>query len=147
MIGRTLRPAAHDDARRAIGHWLLAVAALIFAMVILGGVTRLTQSGLSMVEWRPLMGLLPPIGEEAWRAVFAKYQQFPEYQKLNTGMSLGAFKGIFWMEYAHRLLGRALGLAFVGPLAWFLIRRQVPRRLLAKLVVMLALGALQGLLG
>ena len=94
---------------RPIGIWLLAVAALVFAMVVLGGVTRLTQSGLSMVEWQPLIGWLPPTSEQAWLGTFEKYTQFPEYQKKNFGMTLAEFKGIFWLEYFHRLLGRAIG--------------------------------------
>lgn len=134
-------------ANRAVIVWLFGMAALVFAMVVLGGVTRLTQSGLSIVEWRPLVGVIPPIGEEAWQALFAKYQQFPEYQKINRGMTLAGFREIFWLEYTHRLLGRAVGVVFVVPFLWFLIRRQLSRGLIAKLLVMFVLGGAQGLLG
>lgn len=151
MVEDTLTKETHAtrpaDRHRAIAIWLLAVCVLIFVMVVLGGVTRLTHSGLSMVEWRPLFGVLPPMGEAAWQAVFAQYQQFPEYQKINTGMSLAEFKDIFWLEYLHRLLGRVIGIAFFLPYLWFLIKGQVRGRLALHLGVMLVLGALQGLLG
>ncbi len=116
-------------------------------MVLLGGITRLTHSGLSMVEWRPLMGTLPPMSEAAWQEVFGKYKQFPEYQKTNLGMTLSEFKRIFLFEYAHRLLGRAIGIAFALPFIYFLIRRRLTWRLAPKLAVMFVLGGLQGLLG
>ena len=132
---------------RAIAVWLFVMCGLIFAMVLLGGVTRLTHSGLSMVEWRPLMGVLPPMNDAAWQEVFGKYQQFPEYQKINLGMTLGEFKRIFLFEYSHRVLGRAIGVAFVLPFLYFLIRRRLNWRLAPKLAVMFVLGGLQGLLG
>ncbi len=132
---------------RALAYWLFGLAGLVFAMVVLGGVTRLSHSGLSMVEWRPLIGTVPPLGDEAWQALFAKYREFPEYQKINRGMTIESFKDIFWLEYAHRLLGRAVGVAFLLPFLWFLIRRRLSRSLIVKLLVMVALGALQGLLG
>ncbi len=132
---------------RPIAVWLLICCVLIFAMVVLGGVTRLTQSGLSMVEWDPIMGVLPPLTGDAWQATFEKYQQFPEYQKINRGMSLGEFKTIFWMEYAHRILGRLIGIVFLVPFLYFLMRRQIRRELIPRLVVMFVLGGLQGLLG
>ena len=116
-------------------------------MVVLGGVTRLSHAGLSMVEWRPLIGAVPPISDEAWQALFEKYRAFPEYRQINRGMTLAGFKEIFWLEYAHRLLGRAVGVAFLLPFLWFLIRRRLTRGLAAKLLAMGALGALQGLLG
>ena len=116
-------------------------------MVVLGGYTRLTRSGLSMVEWRPLMGIIPPIGEAQWLAVFHKYQQFPEYQQINKGMTLDAFKGIFLVEYAHRVLGRGIGLLFALPFLYFLITRKTRGVLTLKLFAMLVLGGLQGLLG
>ena len=103
----------HDD--RAIALWLIVIAMLIYAMVILGGVTRLTGSGLSMVDWKPVMGVLPPFTEQEWQETFAKYKQFPEYQKKNIGMDLEQFKGIFVFEYSHRVLGRFIGLAFLVP--------------------------------
>ncbi|MSO73681.1 MAG: heme A synthase [Alphaproteobacteria bacterium] len=132
---------------RSIAHWLLAVAALVFCMVVLGGVTRLTESGLSIVEWQPLIGVIPPLSEADWSALFAKYQMTPEYQLVNRGMSLDGFRQIFWLEYLHRLLGRAIGVAFLLPFAYFLIRRRIKRELAPKLVVMFVLGGLQGVLG
>ena len=116
-------------------------------MVILGGYTRLTSSGLSMVEWRPLMGIIPPIGDTQWLAVFHKYQQFPEYQKINQGMTLEAFKGIFLVEYAHRVLGRGIGVLFALPFLYFVITRKTRGILTLKLFAMLVLGGMQGLLG
>lgn len=116
-------------------------------MVVLGGYTRLTRSGLSMVEWRPLMGIIPPIGEAQWLAVFQKYQQFPEYQQINKGMSLDAFKSIFLVEYAHRVLGRGIGVLFALPFLYFLITRKTRGVLTLKLFGMFVLGGLQGLLG
>jgi len=132
---------------RAVAYWLLGVCALVFAMVVLGGVTRLTGSGLSMVNWAPLMGILPPLNLEQWQRSFELYQQFPEYQKINAGMSLAAYKSIFWLEYAHRLLGRSIGLAFILPFVYFLIRRRLPPGIVPKLIAMFILGGLQGLLG
>lgn len=132
---------------RQVAIWLFCIAALVAAMVLLGGATRLTHSGLSMVEWRPLMGVLPPLGAEAWGAVFAKYQAFPEYQKINRGMSLGEFKAIFWFEYAHRLLGRVIGLAFLLPFLWFLWRRRIAPRHTLVFAGLFLLGGLQGLIG
>ena len=132
---------------RSVAYWLLGVCALVFAMVVLGGVTRLTGSGLSMVNWAPLMGILPPLGPEQWQRSFELYQQFPEYQKLNVGMDLAGYKSIFWFEYAHRLLGRSIGLAFFLPFVYFLIRRRLPPGIVPKLLAMFVLGGLQGLLG
>jgi len=136
---------ARDD--RAIAWWLLVCCALVFAMVVLGGVTRLTGSGLSMVHWKPISGVMPPIGETAWEREFAHYRQSPEYAHVNKGMSLAEFKGIFWFEYAHRLLGRLIGVAFLLPFLYFLARRRIESWLIPRLVVMFALGGLQGLLG
>jgi len=133
--------------RRAIAHWLLALAGLVLAMVVLGGITRLHHAGLSIVDWRPLVGVLPPFGEEAWRALFADYKRFPEYREINRGMTLGEFKDIFWLEYAHRLLGRIVGIAFAVPFVWFLVRRAFDRSLGAKVLAIGILGGLQGLLG
>ena len=103
-------------------------------MVVVGGVTRLTQSGLSMVEWRPLMGVLPPLSQVEWMAVFEKYQAFPEYQQINAGMSLAEFKQIFWWEYGHRVLGRLIGLIYFLPLLYFWIRGMVPKHWRIRLV-------------
>jgi cytochrome c oxidase assembly protein subunit 15 len=141
-------PAVPTSARpRAVALWLLAVAALVFLMVVVGGITRLTESGLSIVRWEPLTGTLPPIGEQAWAAEFAAYRQSPQYQLVNSGMSLEDFKNIYFWEYVHRLLGRIIGLAFALPLAWFAWKRAIPSGFGWKLVALLALGGLQGAIG
>ncbi|TMH74548.1 MAG: heme A synthase [Betaproteobacteria bacterium] len=132
---------------RAVAFWLLTCCALLFAMVVVGGVTRLTHSGLSIVEWQPIVGALPPLDDAGWQETFGKYKQTPEYRLVNPGMSLEGFKSIFWWEYAHRLLGRAIGAAFLLPLLWFALRRRIPRGLTWKLGGIFALGALQGALG
>lgn len=116
-------------------------------MVVVGGITRLTQSGLSMTDWNLVTGTIPPIGDEAWAAEFAKYQQSPEYKELNAHFSISDFKQIFWWEYIHRLLGRLIGVVFVVPFVWFLIKKQIPRSLLPKLLLILAMGGFQGFLG
>lgn len=130
-----------------ITSWLLLCAAIIVAMILLGGVTRLTHSGLSMVEWKPLMGVVPPIGDQAWQTTFDKYKQFPEYQKVNQGMSLTEFKSIFLFEYAHRILGRLIGLAFLIPFLYFKFTGRIRPALTPKLIMLFILGGLQGLLG
>ena len=135
---------AHD---RIIRLWLLAVAALIFAMVLVGGATRLTESGLSIVEWKPVMGTLPPLSDGEWRAEFDKYKAIPQYQKLNRGMSLDAFKTIYWWEWTHRLLGRVIGAAFLLPFLWFLWRGWVRPGLRGRLWTIFGLGAFQGAVG
>lgn len=132
---------------RPIAWWLLVCCALVFAMVVLGGVTRLTGSGLSMVNWEPLSGVLPPMGQAAWEREFEHYRQSPEYNYVNKGMSLDEFKGIFWFEYAHRVLGRLIGIVFFVPFVYFLVRRRITAALARKLAVMFVLGGLQGLLG
>src|SRR5262245_38258575 len=134
-------------ADRAIAYWLLAGCAMIYAMVVIGGITRLTESGLSITEWRPVSGIVPPLSEADWEHAFALYQQIPEYQQLNRGMTLDEFKGIYWWEYVHRLWGRLIGLAFALPFAVFLLRRQIRRPLVPHLAAMLALGGFQGALG
>ncbi|HEX8126491.1 MAG TPA: COX15/CtaA family protein [Allosphingosinicella sp.] len=139
--------AARSARPRAVALWLLAVAALVFLMVLVGGITRLTESGLSIVRWEPIAGTLPPIGDEAWAAEFAAYRQSPQYQLVNTGMSLEDFKSIYFWEYVHRLLGRIIGLAFALPLAWFAWKRAIPRGYGWKLGGLLALGGLQGAIG
>jgi len=136
----------HND-DRAIALWLIIIALLIYGMVILGGVTRLTGSGLSMVEWEPIMGVLPPLTEQEWQETFEKYKQFPEYQKKNKGMNLVEFKGIFVFEYSHRMLGRFIGLAFFIPFMFFLLKKRIRPQLMPKLILMFVLGGLQGLLG
>ena len=138
---------ARRDPARALGAWLLACCGLLFLLVVVGGLTRLTHSGLSITEWRPVVGALPPASAAAWEAEFAKYKSTPEYRIVNAGMSLEEFKGIYWWEYVHRLLARLLGLAFAVPLAVFAARRRVSRRLGWQLVGILALGALQGAVG
>jgi cytochrome c oxidase assembly protein subunit 15 len=133
--------------RRQMAAWLLVCCALLFAMVVVGGVTRLTHSGLSIVEWQPIVGTIPPLSQAQWEDTFAKYQQTPEYQQVNRGMSLSEFKGIFWWEYAHRLLGRGIGLVFFLPFLYFLIRRKIDRQLAWKLGGIFLLGGLQGAMG
>lgn len=142
-----IQPGTRARQRRAVAWWLLGLAGLVLAMVVLGGITRLNHAGLSMVDWRPLMGALPPVGEEAWQALFADYKRFPEYQAINLGMTLEEFKAIFWLEYAHRLLGRAVGVAFLLLFLWFLLHRAFDRRLGITVLAIGALGGLQGLLG
>lgn len=134
-------------ARRAIACWLLLTAALVGLMTVIGGVTRLTDSGLSMVEWRPLVGWLPPASDAEWARVFALYQATPEYQKINAGMSIGAFKSIFWWEFVHRVWGRLIGLVFAAPLAFFWLKGWVRPPLRGRLLLLLALGGLQGFIG
>jgi cytochrome c oxidase assembly protein subunit 15 len=135
----------HNDRQVAI--WLFVCAATVLAMILLGGVTRLTNSGLSMVEWKPLVGAIPPLSEASWLETFAKYKQFPEYQKINHGMSLDEFKSIFLFEYLHRLLGRLIGLLFLLPFLYFFFRRRLSRQLAPKLLLLFGMGAFQGLLG
>ena len=135
------------DHGRAIRLWLYVVAALVFAMVLVGGATRLTESGLSITEWQPLTGALPPVNEAQWQIEFEKYQSIPQYQELNAGMSLADFKTIFWWEWAHRLIGRAIGVVFFAPFVWFLWRGWIPSDRRAGLWMILALGALQGAIG
>ncbi len=132
---------------RAIALWLLVCCAMIFAMAVIGAITRLTESGLSIMEWAPLSGILPPLGAESWERVFALYREIPEYQEQNAGMTLAEFKTIFWWEYVHRLWGRLIGVVFLLPFLWFLVRRKVRRGLAPHLAAMFVLGALQGGLG
>ena len=138
---------ASSGAHRAIAAWLLACCVLVFAMVVVGGVTRLTHSGLSITEWQPIVGTLPPLSAADWEAAFAKYQATPEYRLVNAGMGLDEFKRIFWWEYAHRLLGRLIGAAFLVPFLWFAFRRAIPRGYGAMLAAIFVLGGLQGALG
>jgi heme a synthase len=120
---------------------------MVFAMVVVGGVTRLTRSGLSIVEWQPLVGTIPPLSQADWEALFAKYRETPEFRLVNFDIGLEGFKRIFWWEYAHRLLGRLIGAVFLLPFAWFLARRRLERTLAWKLAGVFALGALQGAMG
>ncbi len=127
--------------------WLWSVAALIFVMIVVGGATRLTDSGLSITEWKPVVGALPPLSEQAWQAELEKYRQIPEYQLINKGMSLEEFKAIYWWEWGHRLLGRLIGFAFLIPLVWFWMRGRISPALKPKLAGLFVLGGLQGALG
>ena len=127
--------------------WLWTIAALIFLMVIVGGATRLTDSGLSITEWKPLLGAIPPLNQADWFAAFARYQQIPEYQLQNQGMSLDAFKFIYWWEWAHRFLGRIIGLVFIVPLIFFVVTGRIARPLWLRLFLLFVLGGLQGALG
>jgi cytochrome c oxidase assembly protein subunit 15 len=143
------KPSTGAARPRVVAIWLLACCALVFALIVVGGVTRLTHSGLSITEWQPIVGTLPPLTEPQWNEAFAKYQATPEYLQVNRGMSIDAFRSIFWWEYAHRLLGRLVGLAFIVPLLWFAARGKLPPApgLPLKLFGIFLLGALQGALG
>jgi len=132
---------------RAVAVWLFTVAAFVWAMVVVGGATRLTGSGLSITEWKPLTGALPPLSDHAWAELFAKYRATSQYRLINQGISLSEFQVLFWWEWAHRLLGRAVGVVFALPLVSFLALRQIPRRLIGRSVLLLVLGGLQGLVG
>jgi len=140
-----LAPAFTSD--RAIIVWLFACAGLIVMMMLVGAITRLTESGLSIAEWAPLIGTLPPLGDAEWQRVFDLYRHTSEYKTVNAGMSLADFKAIFWWEYLHRLLGRFIGVAFGLPLLWFVIRRRIGRALGLRLATIFVLGGLQGAIG
>ena len=137
----------NKPSHRAVGVWLWCVAALVFAMVVVGGATRLTESGLSIVEWKPVTGVVPPLSTDDWQAEFAKYKTIPQYAQLNRGMSLDDFKAIYWWEWGHRLLGRIICAAFLLPFLWFLWRRAFDRRSGIALGGIFALGAVQGGVG
>lgn len=143
------RPASANPQPRKLARWLFLVATLVFIMVVVGGVTRLTESGLSITEWRPVSGTLPPLTEADWQAEFQKYQRIPEYQEINKakGMTLSDFKFIFFWEYIHRLLGRVIGIAFALPLAFYAWKRAIPQGYGPRLIGLLALGGLQGAIG
>src|SRR5580765_3325826 len=140
-------PTARPPGERAIAAWLLACCAMVFAMIVVGGMTRLTHSGLSIVECQPIVGAIPPLDDSQWEETFAKYRETREYRLRNHDMTLEGFKGIFWWEYAHRLLGRVIGLVFFLPFLWFVARRRIPRRLAWPLAGIFVLGALQGAVG
>lgn len=135
------------DDRRHVVLWLYLCSGMVFAMVVLGGAVRLTGSGLSMVDWKPLMGILPPLNQTAWDEAFARYREYPEYRLVNRGMTFESFRFIFYMEYFHRLLGRLVGVAFALPFAYWLLRGTLPSWIRPRLWAALALGAAQGLLG
>ena len=132
---------------RAVRWWLVSIAALIAIMVLVGGATRLTESGLSIVEWKPVTGVLPPLNQEQWARAFEAYQKIPQYHELNAGMSLGEFKTIFWWEWSHRLLGRAIGVAYLLPFLWFMWRGALAPELRRRLWIIFGLGGLQGAVG
>lgn len=136
--------AAH---KRHVARWLFVLCALVFAMVVLGGVTRLTGSGLSMADWQPIMGVLPPMNDAGWQRAFDRYRQTPEFRQVNPDMDVQAFKGIFWLEYLHRLLGRIIGLVFLVPFIVFLRKGWIERREWPRYGMMFLLGGLQGVLG
>lgn len=136
-----------SDRSRPVAIWLFVVATMVFGMVVLGGATRLTGSGLSITEWKPISGTIPPLNHQAWMAEFQNYQRIPQYRFVNAGMSLEQFKGIYWWEWAHRLLGRLVGVVFAVPFLAFLALRQLSPRLIWRCVVLFALGGLQGLVG
>ena len=135
-----------EDAR-AVGRWLVAFAVMILAIILVGGATRLTESGLSITEWKPVSGVMPPLSEAAWSAEFEKYRQIPQYEHRNAGMTLAAFKRIYLWEYGHRLIARLVGLAFVVPLAWFALRRRLPRRARRPVYLLLVLLLVQAAMG
>jgi cytochrome c oxidase assembly protein subunit 15 len=136
-----------SDRSRAVAIWLFVVAALVLAMVVVGGATRLTDSGLSITQWKPVTGALPPMNLADWQAEFNRYRDIPQYKLVNPNMDLAQFKTIYWWEWSHRLLGRLVGAAFALPLIWFAVRRQIPRRLLLRLGALFVLGGLQGAVG
>ena len=136
----------HDDAR-AVGRWLLAVAAMVWAMVALGGATRLSGSGLSIMEWAPIMGTVPPLSDAEWQRLYDLYRTIPQYALVNQGFGMEGFKRIFWLEWAHRFWGRAIGLVYVAGLAWFWARGRIPAGLKPRLLLLLALGGMQGAVG
>lgn len=135
------------SASRSIAAWLLICCVLLFAMIVVGGITRLTHSGLSITEWQPISGTLPPLDQAAWTEEFRKYQATPEYQLLNRGMNLRQFQSIFWWEYVHRLLGRLIGVVFFVPLLYFAVQRRLAPDLALRLAGVLVLGGVQGALG
>ena len=133
--------------RRIVAYWVLGGCGLIFLMVVVGGITRLTHSGLSIVEWQPVVGTIPPLNDEQWEASFAKYRETPEFKQRNPDMTVEGYKKIFWWEYSHRLLGRIIGIAFLAPFLFFLWKKMIPEEMVRELWGAFALGALQGLLG
>ncbi|WP_209001770.1 COX15/CtaA family protein [Stappia albiluteola] len=156
IAGQEIRPSTENAAtlsnrelrnRALIRGWLYLVCLMIFAMVVVGGATRLTESGLSITEWKPIHGVIPPLGEAEWQEEFAKYREIPEYKIVNNGMSLDEFKFIFWWEWSHRLLGRLIGVVFFVPMVWFWARGMVEPWLKPRLVAGFLLGGLQGAVG
>jgi heme a synthase len=144
MTAMTAQPAPYNH---AIRWWLISIAVLIAVMVLVGGATRLTESGLSIVEWKPVTGALPPLDQAAWTRAFEAYKTIPQYREMNSGMNLAEFKTIFWWEWSHRLLGRMIGIAFLLPFLWFLWRGDMAAALKRRLWLIFGLGALQGAVG
>lgn len=140
-------PATKPKSDRAIARWLFLCAAVVFAIVVIGGITRLTRSGLSIVEWKPVSGVIPPIGETEWQTEFEKYKATPEYRLVNHRMTLPEFKNIFWWEFIHRIFARLVGVVFLLPFLWFVFKKRIHGLLAGKLAVIFALGAFQGFLG
>ncbi|MBO33912.1 MAG: heme A synthase [Rhodospirillaceae bacterium] len=136
-----------DGQQQIIAYWLFVMCAMVFIMVILGGVTRLTHSGLSMVDWRPITGWLPPLNDAEWQAVFELYKQSPEFRKVNFDLDVEGFKSIFWLEFTHRLWGRAMGVVFIVPFLFFLVKGWISRPMAPRLILIFILGGFQGLLG
>src|SRR4051794_25049091 len=143
----TVVPARQAPDNRAVRWWLLSIAVLIVIMVLVGGATRLTESGLSIVEWKPVTGMLPPLTQEQWTQAFEAYKTIPQYRELNAGMNLSEFKTIFWWEWGHRLLGRVIGAAYLLPFLFFIWRGAVSGELRRRLWLIFGLGALQGAVG
>jgi len=140
-------PVTSNVGHRGIAAWLYLCAAVVFLIVVVGGITRLTHSGLSIVEWKPVSGVVPPIGEAEWLAEFEKYKATPEYRLVNHSMTLTEFKNIFWWEFIHRIFARLVGVIFLLPFLWFLLRRRIDRPLAIRLGIIFALGGFQGFLG
>src|SRR5947207_1761497 len=140
-------PPVQKSQTRAVRCWLVSIAALIAIMVLVGGGTRLTESGLSIVEWKPVTGVLPPLNQEQWTEAFQAYQKIPQYRELNAGMTLAEFETIFWWEWSHRLLGRVIGIAYLLPFLWFIWRGALAADLRRRLWVIFGLGAVQGAVG
>lgn len=136
-----------SDDKKHVRRWYWSGAILIFVMVVVGGITRLTGSGLSMVDWNPIMGAIPPLSETQWEETFEQYKQFPEYQQINYNMDLSEFKTIFFWEYIHRLIGRILGLVFIVPFAWFVIKKKIDSKNIKRGIILFTLGLSQGFLG
>ncbi len=141
------KPVETSTDRKAIACWLFACCTMIVVMVVIGGLTRLTGSGLSMVQWDPVLGWLPPLNETEWQNVFGYYRESPQFMKVNWGMTLEGFRSIFWLEYVHRLIGRLTGVVFLLPFLYFLVRRRIDRPLAWQFAMMFVLGGLQGGVG
>jgi cytochrome c oxidase assembly protein subunit 15 len=147
MIMEKLDSGSTSNYNRAVFIWLLTGCFLIFVTVLVGGITRLTNSGLSMVDWHLFMGVVPPLNEADWITTFESYKQYPEYQQINFNFTLAEFKSIFFWEYLHRMIGRLIGMVFIIPFAYFIIRKKISRKLLPKCLLILLMGSFQGFVG